>query len=192
MTLADLSSPSRVHRAPPAGVASPTADGTGGREDRMRSRIGLNAAGLLMAFVAAVGLLSGCAATPAPPLTPAQEVEAQAIRKMLADHAAALNAKDVGRAAADYADQARIESRVAGGTVNRAQWQQSIQQSVTAGQFPHIEFGVSRVSFSDPTHATVVGNFVATQAGGRRTQDGLEWKMEKRDGRWLIVESRYR
>ena len=156
------------------------------------SRRALSFGQVLFVFVLGIGILGGCAATPAVPLTPAQQAEADAIRKMLADHAAALNAKDVARAAADYADQARIESRVAGGTVNRAQWRQAIQQSVTAGQFPHIQFGVSSVSFSDPTHATVLGDFVATQAGGRRTQDGLEWKMEKRDGRWLIVESRYR
>jgi ketosteroid isomerase-like protein len=147
---------------------------------------------VLVTFATAAIGLNGCAATPSAPLTPAQQAEADAIRKMVVDHAAALNAKNMGRAAADYADQARIESRVAGGIVSKAQWQQSIQQSVTAGQFPHVELGVASVTFTDATHATVMGNLAATQVGGRRTQDRLEWKMEKRDGRWLIVESRYR
>jgi hypothetical protein len=54
-----------------------------------------------------------------------------------------------------------------------------------------LDYQVSSVSFSDPAHATVFGHLVAVQVTGRRTQDRLELRLAKRDGRWLIVESRY-
>jgi uncharacterized protein (TIGR02246 family) len=146
----------------------------------------------LSVFVLAIGILTGCAMTPAMPLTPAEQVEAEAIRKVLADHMAALSARNLDRGADAVADDARMDSRVAGGKVSKAQWRGAVQRSIAGGQWPAtLDYQVSSVAFPDPAHATVFGHLVAIQVTGRRTQDRLELKLAKRDGRWLIVESRY-
>jgi len=153
----------------------------------MRSPKAWRPGGFLIAFVLGVGLLNGCATTPAVPMTPAQQAEAEAIRKMLTEQAAAMSARDFGRAAASFAEGAQIDSTAAGRKVNKVEWQQAMQQIAA----PRVEISVATVSFSDPSHATAVGDFVLYPAAGGRRQARHEWKIQKRDGRWLIVETRY-
>jgi hypothetical protein len=103
-----------------------------------------------------------------------------------------LSAKDLDRAAAVVAENAGMDSRAAGAKVSKAEWRAAVQRVMTAGQWPtSLEYQVSSVSFSDPTQATVRAGLVALQVNGRRTQDRQEVKVEKRDGRWVIVEARY-
>ena len=49
-----------------------------------------------------------------------------------------------------------------------------------------------KASLTGATHATVDGTLYIHAASGNRAGGGQQWKLEKRDGQWLIVESKYR
>jgi hypothetical protein len=65
-----------------------------------------------------------------------------------------------------------------------------MKRSFAQRSVPRVETGGLRVSMIDSSHATVEGE-VYFSSTSSRTSDKRQWKLEKRDGRWLIVEAKY-
>ena len=75
---------------------------------------------------------------------------------------AQMNARDLDHALAHYADDAQIDSKAAGGKVSKSAYREQVTRA----------WARNRDARTDLT-------------------EKHEWKMEKRDGSWLIVETSY-
>jgi hypothetical protein len=54
------------------------------------------------------------------------------------------------------------------------------------------EYKDLKVSLGEATHAVAEGMIYIHVQGGQNIIQKNEWKLEKRDGRWLIVETNYK
>jgi ketosteroid isomerase-like protein len=154
----------------------------------------VRAAGL--AVMVLIQLLVGSASAPSAlaqtALTPEQQAEVEVIKRLLAAQAEAITAGDIPRAAATFGDDAKIDSTTAGRVVSKSHWAEAMQTARSRGQAPRgVENRVSRVSFSDDTHAVATGEVVIAGASGSRSA-GHDWTLEKRDGQWVVVGTKYR
>jgi hypothetical protein len=153
--------------------------------------------GFVLALVAIGPVLSGCAASaPAPPAATPASPEERAVRAALAELWAASGTLE--RMLPHYADDARIDSLVAGGKVPRAQWETAMRAwlATPEGRETQVGYRIDRVAFSPSGRATVdtrqmVGRSSSfTQSGFGRDRE-VRWELEQRNGRWLVVETTY-
>ncbi len=99
----------------------------------------------------------------------------------------ALNGNDMKLLLDQIAPEAQIDSRAAGGRVSKDRFAASVQSMLKSGNFIKAEHHDRKVEVSDPTHASVLlTSDVITKTG--RSSLPVEYKLEKRDGRWLIIE----
>lgn len=131
------------------------------------------------------------------------EAESKQVKSVIDDTFKAMNARDLDHALAHYADDAQIDSKVAGAKVSKSAYREQVTRAWVRNSDAWTEYGKLQVSMVDPTHAVAEGTiyFHLHAAGGakvRHIQGGPdptekhEWKMEKRDGSWLIVETSYK
>ena len=132
-------------------------------------------------------LVSACAtAPPLPAGYQASPDEVAAVRQILAANEQAINARDLNALTASYADDAKIDSLAAGGTVGKPAYRDAMARVFAGGTALRASYGTPSIGFADPTHATIqVG---ATQ-GTRPSR--IQYQLEKREGRWLIVNQKY-
>jgi hypothetical protein len=136
------------------------------------------------------GAMVGCATTPGGIAVPQADVDA--VNQVIQAQRAAFNARDVDGLLVAIADDAKIVSMPVFGSgrgaddaqVTKVQYRQDMAALMARGDQTLMEHAQWVVSFADPTHATADGQVRL----GERTAD-FEYKLEKRDGRWLIVES---
>jgi uncharacterized protein (TIGR02246 family) len=123
-------------------------------------------------------------------LTTAQTAVADeaAIKKVVEASARALNKDDLTTVLAQYADDAMIDSRAAGGKVPKQKYAEVMAEVIKKGDLINVELRDVNVKMTDPARATVLGT-VYLQTRTSRLSGRNEWKLEMRDGRWLIVET---
>ena len=115
------------------------------------------------------------------------DVEETAIIRVLDDLLKAVKSGDIKLLLAQYADDAQIDSRAAGGRVGKEKFGESVQAMFKQGTITGAEHHGRKVTLIDATHASVLGTSdIITKAG--RSSQRVEWRMEKRGGRWVVVE----
>lgn len=124
------------------------------------------------------------------PQAPAQSEE-DAVKKVIQDFAKAQTARDVNLAASYVAEDAKIDSRSAGRQLSKTEWAQRLVPLVQNPGFSSVQVTRLKVSMADPNRAVVDGEFYVYTRGG---QSGTyhQWILEKREGKWLIVETKYK
>jgi ketosteroid isomerase-like protein len=148
----------------------------------MRRIIGMVALGLGM-------LAAGCATTGGIPMP---QADVDAVNQLVESHRAAFNARDLDALLLSIAEDAKVVSLPAFGTgrgsgdgqVSKIQYREDMAALMARGDRTLFEHARWTVEFADATHATARGQ---GQLGD--TKGDFLYKLEKRDGRWLIVES---
>jgi ketosteroid isomerase-like protein len=116
--------------------------------------------------------------------------EIEAVKRVIETLSVAINAAKLDEVLALYADDALIDSKAAKAMVSKAQYGETMKRAFAQRRSFRVETGGLRVSMADSNHATVDG-VVYFSSASDRTSEKRQWKLEKRDGRWLIVEAKY-
>jgi hypothetical protein len=119
------------------------------------------------------------------------ETESQQIKVVIDQAIKAVNTGDLKLLMAQYADDAKIDSKLAGAKVSKSAYGQVMSRSFQQGSISTGYSGL-KVSLVDATHAVAEGTLWARSSSGGGFSSRHEWKLEKRDGRWLIVETTYK
>jgi ketosteroid isomerase-like protein len=149
-------------------------------------RTGLRTALIVVMVVVVAGIPRGSAV--------GQMTDEDAVKKTLEEVAEAFNARDVKRYMSYCADDAKVESRSAGGIVGKVKYTESIEKLIASGRANRTAYRDLTVSLSGPMHAVVEGGQYNwdPKSGAQRLGARYQWKLEKREGRWLIVETMYK
>src|SRR4029453_11096834 len=81
---------------------------------------------------------------------------------------------------------AKIDSLAAGGKGPKAQYRDAMTKSFASANPPRVTGGETSVAFADATHATARRDLRVNNSPFR-----IEYRLEKRDGRWLITQQEY-
>ncbi len=118
-------------------------------------------------------------------------LEIAAVKAVVDATTAASNAQKLEELLALFADDAKIDSKAAGRQVSKDQYREAMKTLFDRRALSKVDVEGMRVSLLDASHATVDGTVSIQLASGNRTGGKNQWKLEKRDGRWLIVETKY-
>lgn len=143
----------------------------------------LRATLLIFAMLVTVGALA--------PTAQSQDADEQAVRRVIESFGIAINGGDLPTLLGHIAEDAVIDSRIARGKVSKQKYADAMTRAFERHQITGFEIRHVKVTMVDATHATVLGTIVPRLEGRRLTYDH-EWKLEKRAGLWLIVETDYR
>jgi hypothetical protein len=144
----------------------------------------------LVGVVAIFGaLVAGCASTGGVPMP---QADVDAVNAVIESHRAAFNARNLDALLVGIADDAKVVSLPAFGTgrgggdgqVTKVQYREDMAALMARGDRTLLEHARWTVDFADPTHATARGEAQLGQSRG-----DFQYKLEKRGGRWVIVES---
>lgn len=146
--------------------------------------------GRIVGVLALLGALSAGCATPGG--IPMPQTDVDAVNQAVEAHRAAFNARNLDALMLGIAEDARVVSLPAFGTgrgagdgqVTKVQYREDMTALMARGDRTLLEHARWAVEFADPTHATAKGQ---GQLGESRGE--FQYKLEKRDGRWVIVES---
>lgn len=115
------------------------------------------------------------------------DADVQLVKSVIDLMIKAFNSGNLTLLLALHADDAKIDSKVAGAKVSKPVWAQAMSRYFQRGSAASLEYTGLKISLVDATHAVAEGTLYANGKGSRH-----EWKLEKRDGRWLIVETNYK
>jgi ketosteroid isomerase-like protein len=114
-----------------------------------------------------------------------------AVRNVIELWVQAVNSADVTMLLAQFSEDARIESKVARGTVNKQQYGDAMAKAFRAHALVGMSADIMNVTLVDQAHATVLAT-IYPMSNARRYVYVVEWKLEKRGGRWVVVEATYK
>jgi hypothetical protein len=138
-----------------------------------------------LVFVAALVLIPG--------LVLAEQEEAAAVKRVVEATADLLNAGKVESLMALYPDDAKIYNRGVGRQLSKTEHREQIEHVVSQRLISRLAVDRLKTSFTDSTHASVEGSLYLYFPNAARPDVWNQvWFLEKRDGQWLIVESRPR
>jgi ketosteroid isomerase-like protein len=144
----------------------------------------------IVGIVALLGaLVAGCASTGGVPMP---QADVDAVNQVIESHRAAFNARNLDALLLVIADDAKVVSLPAFGTgrgggdgqVTKVQYREDMAALMARGDRTLLEHARWTVDFADPTHATATGQGQLGESRG-----DFQYKLEKRAGRWVIVES---
>ena len=144
----------------------------------------------ILGIVALVGaLVAGCATSGGIPMP---QADVDAVNAAVEAHRAAFNARNLDALLLGIAEDARVVSLPAFGTgrgtgdgqVSKVQYREDMAALMARGDRTLLEHAQWTVDFADATHATAKG-----QAQLGESRGDFHYKLEKREGRWVIVES---
>ena len=134
-------------------------------------------------------VMAGCATSGGIPMP---QADVDAVNQAVEEQRAAFNARNLDALLLGIADDARVVSLPAFGTgrgagdgqVSKVQYREDMTALMARGDRTLLEHAQWTVDFADATHATAKGQ---GQLGDSRGD--FQYKLEKRQGRWVIVES---
>jgi hypothetical protein len=140
----------------------------------------------LFGLIAAAALLAASSGS-----TAAQGIGAEeaAIKKVVETMVRAANKDEFNVMLAQFSDDAKIDSRAAGGQVSKARYAEIMREVYKRGDVISADVRDLVIAMPDASHATVLGT-VYLQTRTSRPSARVEYKLEKRADRWLIVETR--
>ena len=130
-------------------------------------------------------LVCACATAPKEPVShPPATVEEQAVSSTVEIMIAAYNEPDIEKHVSCYAPDARIDSALAGGFVTRDEYRQILQKM---SSLPTIRLKDTKI-----TKVTADKYQVDTTLIGPRGIADLIYQLVPVEGRWLVIEQRYK
>ena len=120
-----------------------------------------------------------------------QDADRQAIRSVIETNSRAIANADLTMLLALFADDAMIDSKIARGKVGKEKFAEAMAAAFRTHELTGFETRDIKITMVDMTRATVLATIYPMKEGRRFIYDH-EWKLEKRDGLWLIVETSYR
>ena len=142
----------------------------------------------IVGIVALVGAMAaGCASSGGIPMP---QADVDAVNQAIEAHRAAFNARNLDGLLVGIAEDARVVSLPSFGSgrgdvqVTKVQYREDMTALMARGDRTLLEHARWSVDFTDPTHAIAKGQ---AQLGDNKGD--FQYKLEKRGGRWLIVES---
>jgi ketosteroid isomerase-like protein len=140
----------------------------------------------IVGIVALVGAMAaGCASSGGIPMP---QADVDAVNQAIEAHRAAFNARNLDGLLVGIAEDAQVVSLPSFGSgrgdvkVTKVQYREDMTALMARGD--RMLLARWSVAFADPTHATAKGQ---AQLGANKGD--FQYKLEKRGGRWLIVES---
>ena len=115
----------------------------------------------------------------------AQTAEAGAVKQTLENYANAISARDLELLLSFIADDAQIDSRAAGKKVNKQEYREAMARALR--NVDGVQLRNLKVTLTDADNAMVDGE-THLRAGGQMIAAYRQWRLQKRDGKWLIVE----
>jgi len=120
-----------------------------------------------------------------------EALDEHAIRQVLDVWVQAINAADLSTLLAQYSDDAMIDSKVARGKVSKQKYAEAMAGAFRTHSLVGMAADIAKVTFVARAHATVRAT-IYPMTNARRYVYLVEWRLEKRDGRWVIVEADYK
>lgn len=114
-----------------------------------------------------------------------------ATRNVIATWVQAVNSADLPTLLSLFSDDATIDSKIARGKVNKQKYGEAMAAAFRAHTLVGMSADGIKVTLLDQAHATVLATIYPMSNAGRYVYP-LEWRLEKRDGRWIIVEATYK
>jgi hypothetical protein len=114
--------------------------------------------------------------------------EDAAIKNVLETMVRAVNKDQLTTMLDQFSDDAKIDSRAAGGLVSKEKYKEVMVDVFKKGDLISADIRDISITMTDPSKATALGT-VYLQTKASRLSGRAEYKLEKRDGRWLIVET---
>lgn len=121
-----------------------------------------------------------------------QNVDEVAVRRVIETIERAVSNEDLRLLLAQYSDDAMIDSKAAGGKVNKQKFAEITADQFKAHAIILIQYRDIAVTVEDPTHATVQGTLYVTVKPDRRFIWRNEWRLEKRNGSWVVIETNFK
>jgi ketosteroid isomerase-like protein len=149
-----------------------------------KSRLRWLAPSLLVVLVVLVG--AGSLAT----VAHSGDTEKQAIRRVIESFSSALDSADLVTLLTQIADDATIDSKIARARVSKQKYADAMAAAFRTHEIVGFETRDIKITMVDSTHATVLATIYPMKLGQRFIY-AHEWKLEKRDGLWLIVQTTY-
>jgi len=131
------------------------------------------------------------AAGPVNTVAQSQDAEEQAIRRVIENATNAINNADLTMLLAQIAEDALIDSKIARAKVTKQKYAEVMAAAFRTLDLIGMEAHDIKVTTRNPTRATVLATIYPMKRAQRFTYQH-EWALEKRDGRWLIVETTYK
>jgi ketosteroid isomerase-like protein len=119
------------------------------------------------------------------------DFDERAIRKVIEVWVQAVNSADLPTLLAQFSDDATIDSKIARGKVNKQKYGEAMAAAFRAHDLVGMAAEGIKVTLVDQAHASVLTT-IYPMTNARRYVYVLEWRLEKRDGRWVIVETTYK
>ena len=145
----------------------------------------------LVWFPVCVLLLVGSFTTGGLAQSPDVEAESKSVKAVLEAGQKAGHARDLNGILAVYSDDAMIDSKVARGKVSKSTYKDALTKGWERDTTTWAEYRNVQVAVNDATHAVATGMIYIHLQNGKNIIQKHEWKLEKRDGHWLIVETNY-
>jgi len=128
---------------------------------------------------------------PLPTVAQSQDGEKQAIQNVIESFGSAINGADLPMLMGHIAEDAVIDSRIARRKVSKQEYADAMARAFEKRAIVRFEIRHIQITMIGPSRATVLAAIYPLMPGHRFGYDH-EWKLEKRDGLWLIVETAYR
>ena len=135
----------------------------------------------MLALVAALLTLAGS-------MTFAQGSEEAAVKATIETFIRGFNKGDLNVMLAQLSDDAKVYSRVAQSQVSKEKYAEITADVLKKGDVISVDVRDMNVTMASPSRATVNASvYMVTRTS--RPSGRAEYQLEKRDGRWLIVET---
>lgn len=120
-----------------------------------------------------------------------QDDEKRAIIRVIESISSGINDADLPLLLVHIAEDAVIDSQIARGKVSKQKYADAMARAFEMREIIGFETRDIVVTMDDATRATVFA-IIYPLTLRRRFVYGHEWKLEKREGLWLVVETAYR
>lgn len=145
-----------------------------------------------MLFLRAAVLVVAAATAHLPSLCFSQDGSGEpGIRTVIETWVQAVNSADLPTLLAQFSDDAMIDSKIARAKVNKQKYGEAMAAAFREHRLVGMSADVTRVTLVDQAHATVLTT-IYPMTSARRYVYVTEWRLEKRGGRWIIVEATYK
>jgi ketosteroid isomerase-like protein len=119
-----------------------------------------------------------------------QDDTRQAVRLVIERFGQAIDNADLPMLLAQLAEDAVMDSKIAGGKVGKQKYADAMAAAFRTGGLVGMEVRDIKITIVDATRARVRATISPWLRAQRLVYDH-EWTLEQRDGRWLIIESTY-
>jgi ketosteroid isomerase-like protein len=114
-----------------------------------------------------------------------------AIRNVIETWVQAVNNEGLPTLLDQFSDDATIDSKIARARLDKQKYGEAMAAAFRTHALVGMAADSLKITFVDQTHAALLAR-IYPMSNARRYVYVVEWRLEKRDGRWIIVEASYK